>query len=202
LVPDFKFVYGGCMWKSVITASLCDNLHSTFYQHIRSQHSWDVSLVLSNVTSLAEHARQYPGLNGSGQCLLKFVSSLAIFAVSVHGIPVHLSSCRSCPATASMFLRRASHKFLCDFFSPNTTWRLKDANVQNGQVEQMQIQLVCPLLSLTDDWVTLSHSVPLMWYVFRRPTRCSYKQSLFVLLPSHSTCFTHHQEYTNCSYNH
>lgn len=120
LVPGFKFVYGGCMWRSVIIASLCDNLHSTFYQHIRSQHSWDVSLVLSNVTYLAEHTRQYPALNGPGQCLLKFVSSLAIFAVSVDSIPVHLSSCRSCPAAASMFLRRASHKSLWPW--PKRPW--------------------------------------------------------------------------------
>ena len=26
-------------------------------------------------------------------------------------------------------------------------------------------------------------------HAFRRPTRCSSKQSLFILLPSHSTCF-------------
>jgi hypothetical protein len=102
--------------------------------------------------------RQYPALNGPGQCLLKFASSLAIFAVSVHGLLVRLSSCCPCPANASMFHRRASHKCPCEILFP-TTWRVKDVMVQNDQVEQMEKQLVCALLSLTDDWVTLSHSV-------------------------------------------
>jgi hypothetical protein len=41
--------------------------------------------------------------------------------------------------------------------------------------------------------------------VFRRPTRCSSKQYLFycqVTLHVSGVFRTHHQEYTNCSYNH
>ena len=140
-------------------ASLCDNLHSTFYRHVRSQHSWDISLVLSmshllrstrnSTLSWMDQANAYwslcPALRSSQyQCTVSLYVSLA--AVPVQPLP----ACSSEGQVINVHVI---------FFFPPTTWRVKDVNVQNGQVEQMEIQLVCPPLSPTDDWVTLSHFV-------------------------------------------
>lgn len=113
LVLGFKFVYRSGRLSFAIV-SLCDNLQSMFNQHVRPHYTWDISC-LPYFTPLTEHTQQCPGLNGPGQCLLKLVSSLPMCAEAVGG----LSSLHSCPATSSLFLRRASQKSLCEIFFPS-----------------------------------------------------------------------------------
>ena len=108
----------------------------------------------------AEHTQQQPGLDGPGQCVMKLVLSLAVFKEAVDGLPTSLSSCRSCPVTASMFRRRVILTSVWNFLP--TTWRKKDATVQNGQIEQTGKQPFHPLPCPTADRVTISHSVTLI----------------------------------------
>jgi len=114
-----------------------------------------------HVTPLTGHTRQCPSLDGPGQSLLKLVSSLSMFTEAVEGLPTGLCCCRSCPSTSSMFLRRGSQKSLWNFLP--ATWRKNDVTVQNSHIEQMEKELFCPLPYLTADWVTISHSVTLIY---------------------------------------
>ena len=113
LVPVFRFVYRGCMWRSFTVTSLSDNLHSMFYQHIRSHHTRDLPHILS-VSCLHER----PGLDGPGQYLLKLVSSVPVLTEAVDGLPSGLCRRRSCLGNSSMLHKRASQKSLCEIFFP------------------------------------------------------------------------------------
>ena len=115
LVPGLKFVYRCCMWRSFTVTSLFDNLHSMFYQHIRSHRTRDLSHILSVPRP---HAWECPGLDGPGQYLLKLLSSVPIFTEAVDCLPTGLCWRHSCLGNSSMLRKRASQKSLCEIFFP------------------------------------------------------------------------------------
>jgi hypothetical protein len=70
-----------------------------------------------HVKSLAEHTQQQPGLDAPGQCLMKLFSGVWTFTDTVGSLPVGFFSHYSFPATASIFLRRASQNLYVKFSS-------------------------------------------------------------------------------------
>jgi hypothetical protein len=110
LVPGFKFVYRGCVWRSSTITTLFDNLGSMSYQHIRSHRTRDLSHTLF-MSCL--HTWECSSLD-----LLKLVSSVPMFTEAVDDLPTGL--CRPCSrlGNSSMLLKRASQKSLCEIFIP------------------------------------------------------------------------------------
>jgi hypothetical protein len=147
------------MWRSFTVASLCYNPQSTFYGHIRPQHTLRYITCTFHVTPLTEHTWLHLSYEGPGQCFLIQVSGLLTYTAAGG-----LRKSQSCPATASIFLRRAGHKCLCEIlFPPHEARRMKcseQPDLTDGKTALLSI-------SMSDSWwVAISHSLlyPLIPY--------------------------------------
>ena len=126
LVPGLKFVYRHCMWRSFTATSLFDNLHSMFYQHIKSHRTRD----LSHIFSMPARTRA-PWLGWTRPVFVEAVIQCA---------DVHRSSGLSpdrsllVPFLSRQFqhvTQKGKWRISVWNFLP-TKWRKKDVTVQNG----------------------------------------------------------------------
>jgi len=118
LVPDFKFMYEDCTWRSFVVSSLCDNPQSMFYWHVWPHDTWEISFIHSvshlsqstydNVPAWMDQANAYWSWYPVYRCSQKqWMVSLQVSSVAILVQP--LLACSS----------KGGVKNLCVKFSPH-----------------------------------------------------------------------------------
>ena len=85
------------------------------------------------------------------------LSSLSMLIEGLAGLPTGMDGRSSCPARANISLIRVSRKSLCEiFFPPHED---KRTTVDNGQVQQVEKELFCPLPCSTAGCVAIGQPI-------------------------------------------
>ena len=154
----FNYLHGRQMKRCLINWSLCGKPQKKFLSTQSATSHFTHLYITVRLTPTAEHTRHRAFFwLRPGQCLLWHVSSLPMFLEAEAGLPTGMGGRGSCPAHANISLIRVSRKSLCEIFFP--PHEEKSITIDNGQVQQVEKELFCPLPCSTAGRVAIGHPI-------------------------------------------